>query len=80
MQSVTAIISRKRCGGREQKKGKKRLYEGGKARTRIGLNSKRPFIASASGILCRGPLFFFLSFFYRVTRPVKTRHTSHISL
>lgn len=36
----------KRGGGGEGKK--KRLYEGGKAGKRNGLNSGRPFIASAS--------------------------------
>lgn len=89
MQSVTAIICRERDATvddierkKKKKKGeekKKRLYEGGKARERNGLNSGRPFIASASWILCGGPRFF-PPFFHRVTRPVKTRHTSHISL
>lgn len=73
MQSVTAIICRERDatvddngkkkkvkGGGEEKK--KRLYEGGKAGKRNGLNSGRPFIASASWILCEGPRFFPLFF------------------
>lgn len=97
MQSVTAIICRKRDatvgdtgkGGKKKEKKwgeekKKRLYEGGKARKeewpkfratlyRLGLLNfmRRPSFLSLS------PPFFF---FHRVTRPVKTRHTSHISL
>lgn len=58
----------------KKERRKKRLYEGGKARKRNGLNLGRPFIASASGILCRGSFFFFF-FFHRVTHSVKMRHT-----
>lgn len=104
MQSVTAIICRKRDatvgdtgkgGGRGKKKRrngeekKKRLYEGGKARKeewpkfratlyRLGLLNfmRRPSFLSPPSPLSL-PSFFF---FHRVTRPVKTRHTSHISL
>lgn len=44
--TVDDIEKKKKEKGGEEKK--KRLYEGGKARKRNGLNSGRPFIASAS--------------------------------
>lgn len=66
----------------KEKEGKKRSWrrEGTKEEwPKFGATLYRPppleFYAEA-------PIFFlfFFTFFYRVTRPVKTRHTSHISL
>lgn len=79
MQSVTAIISRERCGGGEQKRKKEeaiiRRREGTKEEwPKFGVTLYRLHLWN----FMQG--FFFLFFFYRVTHPVKMRHTSHIFL
>lgn len=63
---------------------KKRLYEGGKAGKRNGLKFRATLYRPRLLNFMRRPSFLPSPltpfFFHRVTRPVKTRHTSHISL